>query len=63
VLPPLLASHEREDGIFYLLSELSPTAGPDCEDLVLTSRHCGLILQEVEAGRYLLTRVIFPTVE
>lgn len=63
VLPPLLASHDREDGIFYLLSELSPTAGPDCEDLVLTSRHCGLILQEVEAGRYLLTRVIFPTVE
>jgi len=63
VLPHLLASHDREDGIFYLLSELSPTAGPDCEDLVLTSRYCGLTLEEVEAGKFLLTRVIFPTVE
>lgn len=64
VLPELLTAPGVNDvGIFSLQTELSPTAGPDCEDLVLTSRHCGLILQEVEAGRYLLTRVIFPTVE
>lgn len=64
VLPELLTGRGSDAaGIFHLMTELSPTAGPDCEDLVLTSRRCGLILQEVEAGRYLLTRVIFPTAE
>lgn len=64
VLPELLTARgENERNIFFLQTELSPTAGPDCEDLVLSSRRAGLILQEVEPGKYLVTRTIFPTVE
>ncbi len=49
-----------QSGIFSLLSELSPTAGPDGEDLVITSRPTALIVNEVEPGRYLVLRVVFP---
>ncbi len=49
-----------QSGIFSLLSELSPTAGPDAEDLVLSSRPTALIMNEVEPGRYLVLRVVFP---
>ncbi len=47
-------------GILSLVSELSPTAGPDGEDLVITSRPTCLIVNEVEPGRYLVLRVVFP---
>ncbi len=47
-------------GIFSLLSELSPTAGPDAEDLVISSRPTCLVVNEVEPGRYLVLRVVFP---
>jgi hypothetical protein len=47
-------------GIFSLLSELSPTAGPEGEDLVITARPTCLIVNEVESGRYLVLRVVFP---
>ena len=47
-------------GIFSLLTELSPTAGPDGEDLVITSRPTCLIVNEVAPRRYLVLRVVFP---
>ena len=56
-LPQDTAQHS---GIFSLLSELSPTAAPDGEDLVITTRPTCLIVNEVEPGRYLVLRVVFP---
>ncbi len=47
-------------GIFSLLTELSPTAGPDGEDLNIISRPTALIVNEVEPGRYVVLRVVFP---
>ena len=46
-------------GVFSLLTELSPTAAPDCEDLILTSRPTLVLVNEVEPGRYLVLRVVF----
>jgi len=45
--------------IFTLLTELSPTAAPDCEDLVITSRPTLVLVKEVESGRYLALRIVF----
>ena len=50
----------QSPGIFSLLTELSPTAGPDGEDLVISSRPTCLIVNEVEPGRFLVLRVVFP---
>lgn len=47
-------------GLFSLVSELSPTAGPDGEDLVIATRPTCLMVNEVEPGRYLVLRVILP---
>jgi hypothetical protein len=47
-------------GVFSLLSELSPTAAPDCEDLVMTSRPTLVLVNEVVVGRFLALRVVFP---
>lgn len=47
-------------GLFSLVTELSPTAGPDGEDLVIATRPTCLIVNEVEPGRYLVLRVVFP---
>ena len=46
-------------GVFTLLTELSPTAAPDCEDLIITSRPTLVLVNEVEPGRYLALRVVF----
>ena len=54
------SSQPQGADIFSLLTELSPTAAPDCEDLVLTSRPMVLIANEVEPGRFLVLRVVFP---
>ena len=45
-------------GVFSLLTELSPTAAPDCEDLVLSTRPTLVLVNEVEPCRYLVLRVI-----
>ncbi len=50
----------EDSGVFTLFTELAPTAAPDCEDLVLRSRPSVLIMNEVEPGRYLVLRVVFP---
>lgn len=45
-------------GVFSLVSELAPTAGPDCEDLVITSRPTLVMVNEVAPGRFLAYRVV-----
>lgn len=47
-------------GVFALITELAPTASPECEDLCLTSQPSLIVVQEVEPGRFLATRVIYP---
>ena len=54
-----LGAGERK-GVFQLFSEIAPTAGPDCEDLVI-SRPAVLIMNEVEPGHYLVLRVLIPS--
>ncbi len=51
---------QSPSGIYSLLTELSPTAGPDGEDLNITSRPTALIVNEVEPGRFVVLRVVFP---
>ncbi len=52
---------QSPNGIYSLLTELSPTAGPDGEDLNITSRPTALIVNEVEPGRFVVLRVVFPS--
>ena len=47
-------------GVFTLLTEISPTAAPDCEDLIVTDRTTAVIVNEVEPGRYIVLRVLLP---
>jgi hypothetical protein len=47
-------------GVFSLVTELAPTAGPDCEDLVITSRPTLVMVKEVAPGRFLAYRVVMP---
>ncbi|MFO1007455.1 MAG: hypothetical protein U0929_15950 [Planctomycetaceae bacterium] len=47
-------------GVFSLVTELAPTAGPDCEDLVITSRPTLVMVNEVAPGRFLAYRVVMP---
>lgn len=51
-------------GVFALVTELSPTAAPDCEDLVISSRPTLVLVNPVESGKYLVLRVVLlPTIE
>ena len=47
-------------GVFSLVTELAPTAGPDCEDLIITSRPTLVMMNEVAPGRFLVYRVVLP---
>ncbi len=47
-------------GVFSLVTELAPTAGSDCEDLVITSRPTLVMVNEVAPGRFLVYRVVMP---
>ncbi len=60
IVAGMFRRQSQHPGIFSLLSELSPTAGPEGEDLVITSRPTCVIVNEVEPGRYLVLRFVFP---
>jgi hypothetical protein len=54
---PAIRTHR---GVFSLVTELAPTAGPDCEDLVITSRPMLVLVNEVAPDRFLTYRVVLP---